>query len=1435
MRKYIFLIAAMWLPFITFAQNRSESSAISIAQSFWGSSQAKLNAVPQNVINRAKARVSAKSLPHASSVGYYIVNDESNNRFVIVSADERMHTILGYSDNGIFDAESAPIGLLDMMSEYDDQFMNLSANLGEIQASLNKTSNYRSAIPPLTTSKWDQSSPYNDECPSDVSSSKGENCASGCVATAMAQVMYYYKYPVCGQGSNTYTSDDRHIYQSMDFSSVYPDWSNMSDIYDDSTTPSQKEAVAKLMHACGVSVSMDYASSSGAYALDLAYALSHFWKYSPSISYKKKQYYSDVEWEKIIYNELSEGHPILYAGSGSSGGHQFILDGFDGEGMYHFNFGWSGYGDGYYSLSILAPTYDILGFPFPLGDYTSGQEMVCYIYPDSNGVAKSEFCSKEGLRLSKATVGDSKLISGLIYNLSSISSLNIPSAPKFEGKLGVGLFDKDFNFVKSLADKNISLGGGNGTTFYGTIRFDASEFSNGKSYYIAYYAYSPETGYSIVKTDRGLEDYYLATVNGDNIIFESMKEMDQDIPIVNNIITGLYNGMTTINDESISWQINLWQDNQDSDKFWISNFDPLVKKQGYSYDIGWNKVYGYADAQGNKIEIPINQIVGPNLLLRNYSGGENITIYISDKDKTMSIDDIWGSVEQNNSSDNSSVTEFSKFSGTKFEYTTIKEDGEEQKVPTPVISVSTEHILTINCKDKDAKIYYTLNGAEPSTSRDLFTSPIELTENCTIKAIAIKNDINSDISSYTVSDFVCATPEITQENGSNCIKISCATSNAKIYYTLDNSTPDSKSSVYTKEFEISYSTIVKAIAIRDNYKQSSIASKSVIYFPEDSPEPGKDEVVVVVNTAGELSSLVSDSDKSSATRWVISGKLNGTDIKYIRSVFENEKITDLDLSNAIIVSGGESYFKIASTDYITEDYTVGQYMFANAKSLISLILPKTTKLVESYSIQNCAQLASIEIPNLCETVEDNAISSCNLLTTIHIGKDVKYFGSRNGNLCKALSQITVDSQNEYFVSVDGVLYDIDLTKLYKYPTAKADAEYDVPSTVVIIGEYAFSGAKVENVSLPVGLNEIQTGAFDNCRTLKTMVIPDNVHMIGMFAFQNCGSLTTITIPDYVEELKSFCFGYCSNLRECHLGSSVKDIDGAAFTGAVSLQSFGISEINPNFSVNDGILFSKDMSKLIRCPLAYYSEELFLNDDIETIESNAFASCTNIAKFKLPESLKEIGSSAFDKCRMEVIKIPNSVEKIGMFAFQDCDNLKSFAIPEGLFGIPTFMLSGCDALSYLYIPKGVRTIDSYAFSRCKNLTTIESWIEDFSDVNVAIGYNGDYTQYNGIAEDCTWHVPYGCVEEYKSQPWWIPTWRVIDDMYSGIGSITQDEGLKISAANGSLIIESGINTVVNIFDIKGSLIKRLIINSGITETVNLPTGIYVLNGKKIFLK
>lgn len=210
--KKLTLFALLLCSLCLNAQQRSESEAIQIAQEFWGNGAnlAKLKTVSQNRLSQAKARAMKKAAAAPTSnskQSFYVINDEEHNRFVIVSSDDRLYKILGFSDNGIFDSETAPIGLIDMLNNYDEQYTSVYPDLDKATKGVQKSYSF-SPIQPLIQSKWDQSEPYNLGCPKDIKSTSGKNCVTGCVATAMAQVMNFWKYPESGTGFNPNRSLD---------------------------------------------------------------------------------------------------------------------------------------------------------------------------------------------------------------------------------------------------------------------------------------------------------------------------------------------------------------------------------------------------------------------------------------------------------------------------------------------------------------------------------------------------------------------------------------------------------------------------------------------------------------------------------------------------------------------------------------------------------------------------------------------------------------------------------------------------------------------------------------------------------------------------------------------------------------------------------------------------------------------------------------------------------------------------------------------------------------------------------------------------------------------------------------------------------------------------------------------------------------------------
>lgn len=289
-----------------------------------------------------------------------------------------------------------------------------------------------SSLEPLMSTTWGQGTPYNNLCPV---YNETKNYPSGCVATGMAQIMKYHNYPEKGVGYNGYSFTPVSgvgVYLSADFSNTYYDWDNMLSSYTGSYTEEQENAVATLMYHCGVAISMQYtADGSGAYVKDAATALRSNFSYNENIGIHYRDYYSEKEWMKLIYEELDNGRPVLYAGYDNTlGGHCFVIDGYDADGLFHVNWGWDGYDDGYFDLSVLKTSSS--------GSFSLSQQMLTgFVKPDVEIDHHSEVVGLDKFSLEKYTKGLMPSF-GDVYNLSDVS---------FNGSVAVVLLGNDSTYV----------------------------------------------------------------------------------------------------------------------------------------------------------------------------------------------------------------------------------------------------------------------------------------------------------------------------------------------------------------------------------------------------------------------------------------------------------------------------------------------------------------------------------------------------------------------------------------------------------------------------------------------------------------------------------------------------------------------------------------------------------------------------------------------------------------------------------------------------------------------------------------------------------------------------------------------------------------------------------------------------------------------------
>lgn len=409
------------------------TTAKQVAVNFWKQNTER-NRVPDFVCK-----------PMASTfTSFYVLSSIQERGFVIVSADDRVQPILGYSEEGTFDVSNMPPNLRNWLMGYEQQIhYAIDENIEPSEETVLEWNTLleggaiapksTTAVNPLLTTQWDQSPYYNQLCPSYLLGLG--HTQTGCVATAMAQVMKYWNYPTQGSGYHSYNCNFYGT-QSANFANTTYDWSHMPDQLSSSSSNTQINAIATLMYHCGVSVDMDYgwqASSINDITL-VVQALKKYFRYDTSTHLvEKNNYSSDAAWINVLKNELNNGRPIFYVGSGS-GGHAFVCDGYNNSNYFHFNWGWSGFCDGYYSVNNLTP--DSGGTGAGSGSYTNDQKAVIGIQPSTSTAPEIEMYSD-------LSVNDAWFLSNIT---GTVQIVNIGTS-SFSGELAVVIFNEEGIYV----------------------------------------------------------------------------------------------------------------------------------------------------------------------------------------------------------------------------------------------------------------------------------------------------------------------------------------------------------------------------------------------------------------------------------------------------------------------------------------------------------------------------------------------------------------------------------------------------------------------------------------------------------------------------------------------------------------------------------------------------------------------------------------------------------------------------------------------------------------------------------------------------------------------------------------------------------------------------------------------------------------------------
>lgn len=488
--RLLLFAGSLLIPMVVMAGPRSFQQAKAIAEK-----QAALLGVTidQKAMTKARKQGSKGEIT-LSQESYYVFPNANSKGFTIVSGDDRLPEIVGYSSQGSYDENNLPEGFVSFMKAYQNLYNRVNLgdaealkNLAEIKAWRNKknaSAASTSAVAPLLGNiEWDQTSPYNNMC---TRYDSVHVAATGCVATAMAQVMAYYKYPKQLKADipgyvNRWNGIPMEIPTITREEGVY-DWDNMLPKYNKeaNATQQQKDAVAKLMYHCGAAVQMNYGPESSAAVS--ATKLAKYFGYDADLMMDlNRSSFTLDKWMQIIDTELTAGRPVLYSGQASDGGHQFICDGKDGEGLYHINWGWSGSQNGYFDLSLLNPEKGGTGS----GNSTEGYNRLCSmtigIAPD-NGVVDAPLATVPDIKAMNygfldTTTKDHRLNPDEAFDFWLDYGLGNQTYQAFSGYVALGILQKDgsYRIVSQKAHINVDPIPGEGMISVVDVNFRVNE------------------------------------------------------------------------------------------------------------------------------------------------------------------------------------------------------------------------------------------------------------------------------------------------------------------------------------------------------------------------------------------------------------------------------------------------------------------------------------------------------------------------------------------------------------------------------------------------------------------------------------------------------------------------------------------------------------------------------------------------------------------------------------------------------------------------------------------------------------------------------------------------------------------------------------------------------------------------------------------------
>ena len=454
-------------------------------------------------------------------------------------------------------------------------------------------------------------------------------------------------------------------------------------------------------------------------------------------------------------------------------------------------------------------------------------------------------------------------------------------------------------------------------------------------------------------------------------------------------------------------------------------------------------------------------------------------------------------------------------------------------------------------------------------------------------------------------------------------------------------------------------------------------------------------------------------------------------------------LKEIKLPSNLTVLSDSLFGADANLEYIT---------FGDAEKTDTVIIPETVQKMGNYVFMNCEKIKNIKLPSNLKSIGKTCFQGCISLTGLFIPQSVESIGGGIFGDCDALQSVEIEDENNNFIFKDGILYDVkngilvsavnslipekvivdECTKTIDY-SAFADCnnlyEIEIPQGVVNIGEKAFARLdNLKNIDIPDSVTNITTLAFYRCNGLVSVQVPGSVTAIKNGTFRECNNLKKVILNEGVAKIEGSAFVFCSSLEQIKLPQSLMSIGSGAFDNCTSLISVELpdnaiissdtfrgcknlskivlSDTNNNYIVKNGILYNKNMTRILCYPAGIKDTEFFVPDTVKTIGDFAFYGTKALESINIPDSVTNIGTDAFGECSgLKEVVIPDSVTSMGEAVFYKCTSLEKVKLSVNITSPNPAVFQYCSSLKEVVLPESMKFISFFMFSYCKEITNI----------------------------------------------------------------------------------------------------------------------------------